>query len=118
MAALATISSLSTIHRSSSAPRSTAEAETTRSISLTNVQSIDFTASNVNASLNLSGIQISQMDGGAANTLTLHFDAGDVLNITDPGANFTSAVVGNTTNYTIYDDPTHTTVVAHLALVA
>jgi hypothetical protein len=40
------------------------------------------------------------------------------LNITDPGANYTSAVVGNTTTYTIYDDPAHTTVVAHLALVA
>jgi hypothetical protein len=86
--------------------------------SLTNVQSIDFTASNVTASLNLSGSQISQMDGGAANTLTLLFDAGDVLNITDPGANVSSAVVGNTTTYTIYDDASHTTVVAHLAMVA
>jgi hypothetical protein len=86
--------------------------------SLTNVQSIDFTASNVNASLNLSGIQISQMDGGAANTLTLLFNAGDVVNITDPAANYTSAVVGNTTNFTIYDDASHTNVVAHLAQVA
>jgi hypothetical protein len=86
--------------------------------SLTNIQSIDFTASNVTASLNLSGTQISQMDGGAANTLTLHFDAGDVLNISDPGTNVSSAIVGNTTTYTIYDDPAHTAVVAHLALVA
>jgi hypothetical protein len=86
--------------------------------SLTNVQSIDFTASNVNASLNLSGSQISQMDGGAANTLTLLFDAGDVLNITDPVANVSSAVVGNTTTFTIYDDASHTNVVAHLAMVA
>jgi len=86
--------------------------------SLTNIQSIDFTASNVNASLNLSGSQISQMDGGAANTLTLHFDAGDVLNITDPGANYSSVVVGNTTTFTIYDDAAHSNVVAHLAMVA
>jgi Ca2+-binding RTX toxin-like protein len=86
--------------------------------SLTNIQSIDFTASNVNASLNLSGSQISQMDGGTANTLTVHFDAGDTLNITDPGANVASNVVGNTTNYTIYDDASHTNVVAHLSLVA
>jgi hypothetical protein len=87
--------------------------------SLTNVQSIDFTASNVNASLNLSGSQISQMDGGAANTLTLHFDAGDTFNITDPGANVLVGVpVGNMTTYTIYDDPSHTNVVAHLAMVA
>jgi hypothetical protein len=40
------------------------------------------------------------------------------LNITDPGANYTSAVVGNTTTYTIYDDAVHTNVVAHLAMVA
>jgi RTX calcium-binding nonapeptide repeat (4 copies) len=86
--------------------------------SLTNIQSIDFTASNVTAALNLSGSQISQMDGGAANTLTLHFDAGDAVNITDPGANVTSSVVGNTTSYTIYDDNVHTNVVAHLAMVA
>jgi Ca2+-binding RTX toxin-like protein len=86
--------------------------------SLTNVQSIDFTTSNVDASLNLSGSQISQMDGGAANTLTLHFDAGDVLNITDPMANYSSVVVGNTTTFTIYDDAVHSNVVAHLALVA
>ncbi len=86
--------------------------------SLTNMQSIDFTATNVNASLNLSGSQISQMDGGAANTLTLHFDAGDTLNITDPAANYSSVVVGNTTTYTIYDDAAHSNVVAHLALVA
>ena len=82
------------------------------------LRSIDFTASNVNASLNLSGSQISHIDGGAANTLTVLFDAGDTLNITDPGANVASAVVGNTTNFTIYDDAAHTNVVAHLAMVA
>ena len=86
--------------------------------SLTNVQVIDFTANNVDASLNLSGSQISQMAGGAANTLTLNFNAGDALAITDPAANYTSTTVGNTTNYTIYDDAAHTNVVAHLALVA
>jgi Ca2+-binding RTX toxin-like protein len=86
--------------------------------SLTNIQSIDFTASNVDASLNLSGSQISQMDGGAANALTLHFDAGDVVNITDPGANYSTVVVGNTTTYTIYDDAAHSNVVAQLAMVA
>ncbi|MBC7576257.1 MAG: calcium-binding protein, partial [Tardiphaga sp.] len=86
--------------------------------SLTNVQSIDFTASGVNASLNFSGSQISQIDGGAANTLTLRVDAGDVFNITDASANYSTAVVGNTTNYTIYDDALHTNLVAHVALVA
>ena len=87
--------------------------------SLTNIQSIDFTASNVNASLNLSGSQISQMSGGAANTLTLHFDGNDSLNITDPGTNYSVGVpVGNTTTYTFFDDPAHTNVVAHLAQVA
>ena len=50
--------------------------------------------------------------------LTLLFNAGDVVNITDPAANYTSAVVGNTTTYTIYDDASHTNVVAHLAQVA
>lgn len=86
--------------------------------SLTNIQSIDFTASNVTASLTLSGSQISQMDGGAANTLTLHFDAGDTLNIADPAANYSAVTVGNTTNYTFYTDATHVTEVAHLSLVA
>jgi Ca2+-binding RTX toxin-like protein len=85
---------------------------------LTNVQSIDFTASNVNASLNLSGSQISQMDGGAGNTLTLKTDAGDSFNLTDAAANYTTAVVGNTTTYTIYDDASHSNLVAHVALVA
>jgi hypothetical protein len=86
--------------------------------SLTNVQTIDFTASNVNASLNFSGSQISQIAGGASNTLTLLTDAGDTLAITDPGANVAQATVGNTTNYTIYDDASHTNVIAHLSLVA
>ena len=86
--------------------------------SLTNIQSIDFTANNVTASLNLSGSQISQMDGGAAKTLELHFNAGDVLNITDPAANYSSVVAGNTTTYTIYDDAAHSNVIAHVALVA
>ena len=68
--------------------------------------------------MNFSGSQISQIDGGAANTLTLHVDAGDVFNITDASANYSTAVVGNTTNYTIYDDALHTNLVAHVALVA
>jgi len=93
-------------------------ADTELLASLTNIESIDFTAANVNASLNLSGSQISQMDGGAANTLTLHFDAGDILNVTDAAANYTTAVVGSTTTYTIYDDAAHTNVVAHVAMVA
>jgi Ca2+-binding RTX toxin-like protein len=85
---------------------------------LTNIQTIDFTASNVNASLSLSGSQISQMDGGATNTLTMLVNAGDTVNITDPVSNYTSSTVGNTTTYTIYDDASHTNVVAHLSLVA
>jgi hypothetical protein len=48
----------------------------------------------------------------------MHFDAGDALNITDPMANYSSVVVGNTTTFTIYDDAVHSNVVAHLALVA
>jgi Ca2+-binding RTX toxin-like protein len=86
--------------------------------SLTNVETIDFTASNVNASLNLSGSQISQMAGGAANTLTLLTNGGDTFNLTDPGSNYSQSTTGNTTTYTIYDDASHTNVVAHLALVA
>jgi Ca2+-binding RTX toxin-like protein len=86
--------------------------------SLTNVETIDFTASNVNASLNLSGSQISQIAGGAANTLTLLTNGGDAFNLTDPGSNYSQSTVGNITNFTIYDDASHTNVVAHLALVA
>ena len=45
------------------------------------------------------------MSGGAANTLTMQFNGGDTVNITDPGADITpSTAMGNTTNYTIYDD--------------
>ncbi|WP_407156418.1 hypothetical protein [Bradyrhizobium sp. STM 3557] len=85
---------------------------------LTNIQTIDFTASNVNASVSLSGSQISQMDGGAANTLTMLINAGDSVSITDPASNYTTSAVGNTTTYTIYDDASHTNVIAHLSLVA
>jgi Ca2+-binding RTX toxin-like protein len=92
--------------------------DTELAASLTNVETIDFTANNVTASLNLSGSQISQMDGGAANTLTLLTNAGDTLNITDAVANYSQSTVGNTTNYTIYDDAAHSNVVAHLSLVA
>ena len=62
--------------RSTSAANSGTISDTELVASLTNIQSIDFTASNVNASLNLSGSQISQMDGGAANTLTMLTNAG------------------------------------------
>ncbi len=72
--------------------------------SLTNVQSIDFTASNVNASVSLSGSQISQLAGGAANTLTMQINGGDTVNVTDAMANYDVNTVGNITNYTIYDD--------------
>jgi hypothetical protein len=86
--------------------------------SLTNIQSIDFSASGNSTSLNLSGSQISQIDGGASNTLTMHFSASESLNITDPTANYTSAVSGSTTNYTIYDNAAHDTVIAHVTTIA
>ena len=86
--------------------------------SLTNVQSIDFTASNVNASVSLSGSQIAQLAGGAANTLTMQINGGDSVNVTDNIANYDVTRSGNITNYTIYDDASHTNVVAHLSLVA
>jgi Ca2+-binding RTX toxin-like protein len=93
--------------------------DTELAASLTNVETIDFTASNVNASLNLSGSQISQIAGGASNTLTLLTDGGDTFSLTDPGTNYSSASGGvNITNYTIYDDASHTNVIAHLSLVA
>ena len=85
---------------------------------LTNIQLIDFTQGGVDASLTLSGAQISQINGGAANTLTLTLDAGDAVAISDPVANYTSSTIGNTTSYTIYDDAAHSNVIAHLALVA
>jgi Ca2+-binding RTX toxin-like protein len=86
--------------------------------SLTNVQSIDFTASGVDAALSLTGAMIAQMDGGASNTLTMKINAGDSITIAEPLANYDQAPAGNTTNYTIYDDASHTNVIAHLALVA
>jgi hypothetical protein len=45
-------------------------------------------------------------------------NAGDAVSIADPASNYTTAVVGNTTTYTIYDDAAHTNVIAHLSLVA
>jgi hypothetical protein len=80
------------------------------STSLMNVQFIDFTASNVNAALNLSGSQVSLISGGVNNTLAMQTNGGDTVNITDP---FDSVVNGTTTSYTIYD-VTHTTITAHL----
>ena len=86
--------------------------------SLTNVEAIDFTAAGVTASVSLSGAQISQMDGGAANTLTLNLNSGDSFTLTDAAANYTTTSGGTgITNYTIYTDATHTTVAAHLTTV-
>ncbi len=85
---------------------------------LTNVQNIDFTASGVNANFTLSGSQISQIDGGANNTLTMQINAGDTVNIADNAANYTSTVSGNTTSYTIYDDAAHSNILAHLNVMA
>ncbi len=85
---------------------------------LTNVQDIDFTAAGVDASVTLSGAQIAQIDGGGSNSLTMRIDAGDSVSISDNPANYTTMVSGNTTTYTIYDDATHTNVVAQLSLVA
>ena len=85
--------------------------------SLTNVQSIDFTASSVNASLTLSAAQISQIDGGAAKTLTLNVNTGDNLTISDAPANYDTVVAGNTTTYTLYDDSLHSHLVANLAVI-
>jgi Ca2+-binding RTX toxin-like protein len=80
---------------------------------LTNVQSIDFTATNINASLSLSGAQISSMDGGAANTLRIDINAGDTITITDAAANYD--LVGS--SYTIYNNAAHSTVIAHLDVI-
>ena len=85
---------------------------------LTHVQSIDFTASGVDASLNLSGAQIADMSGGATTALTLQFNVGDSLTITDNPANYTQSTVGSTTTYTIYDDAIHTNQIAQLIVAA
>ena len=86
--------------------------------SLTNVQTIDFTASGVTANVSLSGAQISQIDGGASNTLTLNLNSGDTFNLTDTAANYTTTSGGTgVTNYTIYTDSSHNTVQAHLTTV-
>ena len=85
---------------------------------LTNVQSIDFTANNVNASVSLSGSQISQMAGGAANTLTMQINGGDTVNITDPASNYD--VEYGRQHHELYDLRrclAHQ-LVAHLSLVA
>ncbi|MCA0404937.1 MAG: hypothetical protein LCH39_02135 [Proteobacteria bacterium] len=85
---------------------------------LTNVQDIDFTGAGVTATLNLSGAQISQIDGNPSAILTLRVDAGDTVNVTDNPANYDMVVAGSTTTYTIYDDASHTNVIAQLAVVA
>jgi Ca2+-binding RTX toxin-like protein len=86
--------------------------------SLTHVQTIDFTQAGTDADLTLSAAQISQLAGGAAETLTLKFnDAADHLTLTDSSANYDVATGVGTTTYTFYDD-THTNITAHLTLVA
>jgi hypothetical protein len=57
------------------------------------------------------------MAGGAANTLTMQIN-GDTVNVTDSALNYDVNTVGNVTDYTIYSDGSHNTVVAHLSLVA
>ncbi len=48
----------------------------------------------------------------------MQINGGDTVNVTDAIANYDVDTVGNITNYTIYDDASHTNVVAHLSLVA
>ncbi len=85
---------------------------------LTTVETIDFTASGVTASLSLSGAQIAQIDGSAASTLTLNLNSGDSFALTDAAANYTTASGGTgITNYTIYSDSSHSTVIAHLTTI-
>ena len=86
--------------------------------SLTKIQTIDFSGGTSTASLHFSGATVAQIDGSAANTLTVNLNASDSVAVSDPVANYTSSVNGQTTSYVIYDDALHTHVIAHLAVVA
>jgi len=79
-----------------------------------NVQTIDFTAGTAVANLNLSGAQIASISGSANNTLNIHMNASDSVNVTDPAANYTKTVSGPAVTYTIYDDNLHTHLIAQL----
>ena len=50
--------------------------------------------------------------------LTLRIDGGDSVAISEPAANYTSATVGSTTTYTLYDDAAHTNQLAQLVVMA
>jgi len=82
---------------------------------LTDVEIIDFTNAGVVADLNLSSADIQAMTD-AGNVLTLEFDGGDNVAITDPVANWDVITIGTTTTYTIYNDAIHTTELAQLVV--
>ena len=86
--------------------------------SLTSIQSIDFTAAGVNASLTLSGAQVAQLSGGAADIMTFNINAGDTVIITDAASHYDVSTNGAVSNYVFYDDAQHTNLVAQLTLVA
>lgn len=86
---------------------------------LTNVEVLDFRQTGVNANLTLSGAQIAAMtDSGKDLTINTNLSGGDVIAIADAGSRYVSSVSGSTTNYDIYADDAHTTLLAKLHVIA
>lgn len=84
---------------------------------LTDIETLDFTNLNVNATLDLSATEIQSVTDND-NILTVNADGGDTITISDPVANYTTSVSGGTTTYTIFDDASHSNELAQLLIVA
>ncbi|PSC06028.1 hypothetical protein SLNSH_06550 [Alsobacter soli] len=86
---------------------------------VTNMEVIDFRQAGVNANLSLSGAQVAAMtDANKDLTINTSLGGGDTIAIADAASRYTMSVSGNTTNYDIYADDAHTTLLAHLHVVA
>jgi Ca2+-binding RTX toxin-like protein len=86
---------------------------------LSNVEVIDFRATGVNATLSVSGAQAAAMTD-AAKDLTIQTSAsgGDTVTVADAASRYTTTTDVAGTHYDISADDAHTTLLAHLTVVA
>ena len=86
---------------------------------LTNVEVIDFRAAGVSATVSVSGAQAAAMTD-AAKSLTLQTSASgnDTVTVADAASRYTTTTDAGGTHYDISADDAHTTLLAHLTVIA
>jgi Ca2+-binding RTX toxin-like protein len=78
--------------------------------SLQSVDQLDFTAGGVNASFAFNAADVQSLVGnGNASMLQLFTNAGDAITVNATAGTYDTAVAGNVTTYTFYDNVAHST---------